>query len=71
MHYPACFRQAEDDSYYVFFPDLPDVVARGRTFEEAMENAAIALRNGLQRRRSIHQQPSLPSLVFFISPDET
>ncbi|WP_238329470.1 type II toxin-antitoxin system HicB family antitoxin [Mannheimia haemolytica] len=37
MFYPALFTPAEEGGFVVTFPDLPEAITQGDTFEEAME----------------------------------
>lgn len=46
--YPAVFRQKEDGSYIVRFPDLEYCTAEGKNFEEALANAKNAEREWLE-----------------------
>jgi predicted RNase H-like HicB family nuclease len=41
--YIALVHKAKDTSYGVSFPDVPGCIAAGDTFEEAIDNAAVAL----------------------------
>ena len=43
-HYPALI-DGEEGAYGVTFPDLPGIVAMGKTVDEAMLNAEEALRD--------------------------
>lgn len=48
MRYVAIIRKARRSDYGVEFPDFPGCVSAGRTFGEAAENAAEALRLHVQ-----------------------
>jgi predicted RNase H-like HicB family nuclease len=41
--YIALVHKDQDTSYGVSFPDLPGCISAGDTFEEAIDNAAVAL----------------------------
>jgi predicted RNase H-like HicB family nuclease len=41
--YIALVHKDKDTSYGVSFPDVPGCIAAGDTFEEAIDNAAVAL----------------------------
>jgi predicted RNase H-like HicB family nuclease len=41
--YIALVHKDEDTSYGVSFPDLPGCISAGDTFEEAIDNASVAL----------------------------
>lgn len=43
MFYPARFEPAEEGGFVVTFPDLPEGITQGDTYEEAMEMAEDAL----------------------------
>ncbi|AGI32715.1 TPA: type II toxin-antitoxin system HicB family antitoxin [Mannheimia haemolytica] len=43
MFYPALFTPAEEGGFVVTFPDLPEAITQGDTFEEAMEMAEDVL----------------------------
>ncbi|QLB40796.1 type II toxin-antitoxin system HicB family antitoxin [Mannheimia pernigra] len=43
MFYPALFTPAEEGGFVVTFPDIPEALTQGDTFEEAMEMAEDVL----------------------------
>ncbi|QLB13141.1 antitoxin HicB [Bisgaardia hudsonensis] len=43
MYYPAIFTNALEGGYVVTFPDIPEAITQGNTFEEAIEMAEDVL----------------------------
>lgn len=43
MRYPANFKESPEGGFVVTFPDIPEAITQGDTFEEAMEMAEDAL----------------------------
>ncbi|MDH3001496.1 transcriptional regulator [Chelonobacter oris] len=43
MFYPALFTAAEEGGFVVTFPDIPEGITQGNTFDEAMEMAEDVL----------------------------
>ena len=48
MNYPALFTPAEEGGFVVTFPDIPEAITQGDTFEEAMEMAEDVLLSSVE-----------------------
>jgi predicted RNase H-like HicB family nuclease len=52
--YIALVHKNKDTSYGVSFPDVPGCISAGDTFEEAIDNAAVALAGHLAVMKADH-----------------
>lgn len=59
LFYPAIFHIAEEDGYWITFPDFPGCVTQGDDMSEAYEMAMDAL--GLELSELIENKMELPS----------
>lgn len=48
MRYPVTLTPAEEGGYVVTFPDVPEAITQGDTWEQAMENARDALLTAME-----------------------
>lgn len=64
LFYPALFHKAEEDSFWVSFPDLPECLTEGGNMDQAYEMAVEALGLALTSREEEKDPIPLPS-----SPD--
>ncbi len=62
IRYPALI-DGEKGAYGVSFPDLPGIVAMGKTIEEAMLNAQAALRDYMIEAESDGEEAKQPSNI--------
>ena len=58
LFYPAIFHEAEEDGYWIIFPDLPECITEGNSMSEAYEMAVDALDLALTER--IREKEELP-----------
>ena len=61
MQYPARFKKEPEGGYTVTFPDIPEAITQGDTFEEAMEMAEDALATALEFYFDDHRAVPDPS----------
>lgn len=64
LFYPALFHKAEEDGFWVSFPDLPECLTEGGNMDQAYEMAVEALGLALTSREEEKDPIPLPS-----SPD--
>lgn len=69
MQYPALI-DGEDGAYGVVLPDLPGCVAMGSTVEEALANAAEALRDWIDSMADAGQPVADPSSLETVAVPE-
>ena len=69
-HFPAFFHNAEEGGYYVTFPDRPECITEGDTFEEAYTYAQEALGLALEEEY-LSRQPIVEPVITtdLICPD--
>lgn len=48
MFYPAIFTESEEGGFVVTFPDIPEAITQGDSFEEAMEMAEDVLLSSIE-----------------------
>lgn len=69
-HFPAFFHNAEEGGYYVTFPDRPECITEGNTFEEAYTYAQEALGLALEDEYLSRKPIKEPSITTdLICPD--
>lgn len=69
-HFPAFFHNAEEGGYYVTFPDRPECITEGDTFEEAYTYAQEALGLALEDEYLSRKPIKEPSITTdLICPD--
>lgn len=61
IYYPAIFLNEGDGSYSVTFPDLPEAMTCGDSFEKAMAMAEECLGLCLEGRKEDHEDIPEPS----------
>lgn len=61
LFYPAIFHIAEEGGYWVSFPDIPECLTDGDTYEETFSMAIDALDLALSDKIKNHIQLPIPS----------
>lgn len=72
--YSAIFHTAEEGSFWVSFPDLPECLTEGDTVEEAYAMAVEVLGLSITDRLRNHETlpvPSVPGQISLEDPDAT
>lgn len=60
MHYVAVIEKDEDSAFGVWFPDVEGCFSAGETIDEAVSNAAAALRQHVEAIESAGRKPPMP-----------
>jgi predicted RNase H-like HicB family nuclease len=60
VQYIVIIEPADDGTFSVYVPDLPDCVSTGRTREEAIDSIREAIRGHLQTLRDLGDEPPPP-----------
>lgn len=61
MRYPVIIEKTDESSFFVCFPDIPEALTQGETFEEALIMAQDALETALEFYFEDERQVPLPS----------
>ena len=69
LFYPAIFH-AEDDGFWVSFPDFPECFTEGDNMEQAYEMAVEALGLAITSRKEEHAPIPTPSSINSIKVDD-
>ena len=57
-----------DEAYLVEIPDLPGCCAKGRSFQDALENAEAAIQEWLKDAQRIDRRLSKPTSIIMHHP---
>ncbi len=71
MHYVAVIEKDQDSAFGVWFPDIEGCFSAGESVEEAVANAAVALRQHVEAvERAGHRVPAARSVDEILSEEE-
>ena len=61
LFYPALFHKAEEDGFWISFPDFPECLTQGEDMQDAYEMAVDALGLAIISREESKEQLPVPS----------